>query len=278
MNISTTQTAPSIFIYMAKHKPAAQDETSPKPTLPGWAKLTISVLVTLHVAAIVAPPLAFICSSRGVESPIAGPLARFVQPYCQAMYLNHGYAFFAPDPGPNHLVDYQVEFNDGKTPITGRFPNLKEERPRLLYHRYFMLSEALNTRFAPPEFAPEPSPPPLTAPPTARERYQLQIEDYTEARKAWHHQRQQYEAMRASIENHLKHEFGGDKVKITRIEHRPSDPVEIWVEHRTLDAKDTYRELSETSSNGNLPAGTTPAGTKPAGTTPSSTTTGGGAQ
>ena len=93
---------------MAKNKPAAEDVNPPNSTLPGWAKLTISVLVTLHVAAVVAPPLAFICRSRGSESPIAGPLARFVQPYCQAMYLDHGYAFFAPDPGPNHLVDYKV--------------------------------------------------------------------------------------------------------------------------------------------------------------------------
>jgi hypothetical protein len=238
---------------MAKNKPVAQDEQSPTSKLPGWAKLTISVLVTLHVAAVAAPPLAFICRSRGGESPIAGPLARFVQPYCQALYLDHGYAFFAPDPGPNHLVDYKVEFNDGRSPVTGRFPNLREERPRLLYHRYFMLSEALNTRFAPPTFAPEPSPPPLTASAAERGRFQGMKKAYEADREAWKHSRKQYEAMRASIEGHLKHEFGGDKIQITRIEHRPADPEEISIEHRTLDAKDSYREMSETltiSTNG----------------------------
>lgn len=240
---------------MAKNKPAAEEVKSPTSTVPGWAKLTISVLVTLHVAAVVAPPLAFICRSRGSESPIAGPLARFVQPYCQAMYLNHGYAFFAPDPGPNHLVDYKVEFEGDKPAVSGRFPNLKEERPRLLYHRYFMLSEALNTRFAPPEFAPEPSPPPLTASAAERERYQVIKKAYETDREAWQHARKQYEAMRASIEGHLKHEFRGDKVQITRVEHRPSEPDEILIERRTLDAKDTYRELSETITTGRPTSG-----------------------
>jgi hypothetical protein len=254
MNSSLTLKSAVDIPYMAKLKTAAEDR-SPTSTLPRWSKVAISVFVTVHMAAVVAPPLAFICSSRGSESPIAGPLARFVQPYCQAIYLNHGYAFFAPDPGPNHLVDYKVEFSEGKPAITGRFPNLRDERPRLLYHRYFMLSEALNTRFAPPEFAPEPSPPPLTASAAERERYQVLKKAYETDREVWKHSRKQYEAMRASIEGHLKHQFGGEKVRITRIEHRPADPDEIVIERRTLDAKDTYREMSETITTGRPTSG-----------------------
>src|SRR5439155_176314 len=144
----------------------------------------------------------------------------------------------------------KVEFEGGKPAITGRFPNLREERPRLLYHRYFMLSEALNARFAPPEFAPEPSPPPLTASAAERERYQVLKKAYETDREVWLHRRKQYDAMRASIERHLKHEFGGDKAQITRIEHRLADPEEITIEHRTLDAKDSYREMSETPPTG----------------------------
>ena len=37
---------------------------------------------------------------------------------------------------------------DGKR-IEGEFPNRVEERPRLLYHRYFMLTEFLNTLYNP---------------------------------------------------------------------------------------------------------------------------------
>ena len=35
------------------------------------------------------------------------------RPYLEAAYLDHGYAFFAPDPGPSHLVRYELEFDDG---------------------------------------------------------------------------------------------------------------------------------------------------------------------
>ena len=64
-------------------------------------------------------------------------------PYIEAADLNHGYRFFGPDPGPGHLVRYHLEMPDGSS-RDDVFPNLAEERPRLLYHRYFMLSEHLD--------------------------------------------------------------------------------------------------------------------------------------
>ena len=64
-------------------------------------------------------------------------------PYIEAADLNHGYRFFGPDPGPSHLIRYHLDMPDGTT-RDDVFPNLAEERPRLLYHRYFMLSEHLN--------------------------------------------------------------------------------------------------------------------------------------
>lgn len=64
-------------------------------------------------------------------------------PYIEAADLNHGYRFFGPDPGPSHLVRYELQMpNDAIQ--KGVFPNLEQEQPRLLYHRYFMLSEHLN--------------------------------------------------------------------------------------------------------------------------------------
>jgi hypothetical protein len=176
-------------------------------------------------------------------------LAQWMRPYSTAMYLNHGYAFFAPDPGPNHLIDYSVEFADGRPAVTGRFPDLKTERPRLLYHRHFMLSEALNTRFAPPEFDPEPSPPPLTASADEREQYQVTKRRYEQAKARWQHARRQYTAMQKSVEEHLKLAYGGDRVKIVRIEHRPAEPEEI-LSGRHLNAAESYRELPETINRG----------------------------
>ncbi|MEZ6073414.1 MAG: hypothetical protein R3C10_24860 [Pirellulales bacterium] len=65
------------------------------------------------------------------------------RPYLEGAFLNHGYHFFAPEPGPSHLIRYEARLADGTT-ITGEFPNKEENWPRLFYHRHFMLSEHLN--------------------------------------------------------------------------------------------------------------------------------------
>ncbi len=67
---------------------------------------------------------------------------RFFRPYLQAMYLNHGYHFFAPEPAASTLLAYTIEKQDGSQ-IQGRIPN-RQISPRLLYHRHFMLTEFLS--------------------------------------------------------------------------------------------------------------------------------------
>jgi hypothetical protein len=57
--------------------------------------------------------------------------------------LNHGYHYFAPEPGGSTLVGYVLEMPDGSLQ-TGRIPN-REIRPRLFYHRHFMLTEYLGS-------------------------------------------------------------------------------------------------------------------------------------
>src|SRR5262249_5848411 len=151
-----------------------------------------------HLTAVFIAPFAVACTTGGPPSPAIDPIRQALQPYIAAMFLDHGYFFFAPNPGPNHLVDYKLEFADGRPPLEGRFPNLATERPRLLSHRYFMLSEALNASFVPPEMPPEPSPPPLTAGAEERARYQLERSAYQQAADDWQRRRKQYEAMRES--------------------------------------------------------------------------------
>jgi hypothetical protein len=69
------------------------------------------------------------------------------EPYIELLYLNHGYHFFAPEPEESTLLSYEAERPDG-TLIHGRIPD-REINPRLLYHRYFMLTEHM--RDAPAE-------------------------------------------------------------------------------------------------------------------------------
>jgi hypothetical protein len=109
----------------------------------GWKRL-ISLLVALHVAAVFVGPWAL--PPHGSE--LARSIANSFGPYLQAAFLNNGYRFFAPEPGPGHLVRYEIVTHDGQK-IEGSFPDRKAQWPRLLYHRHFMLSEFLNSLSAP---------------------------------------------------------------------------------------------------------------------------------
>jgi hypothetical protein len=114
--------------------------TQPPAGLSRTWKLVISVLVSLHVLAVFVGPWAM----PPHRSELARTIAAGMGPYLQAAFLDNGYRFFSPEPGPGHLVRYEVTTHDGRQ-IEGTFPDKKAQWPRLLYHRYFMLSEFLNT-------------------------------------------------------------------------------------------------------------------------------------
>jgi hypothetical protein len=225
-----------------------EQETNQPPALAPVAKAVISVILALHLAAVFIAPFAAACNVGGSSSPLADPIYKTLHPYVSALFLDHGYFFFAPNPGPSHLVDYKIEFDDGRPPIEGRFPNLATERPRLLYHRYFMLSEALAASYAPPEGPPEPSPPALTASDEEQALYKLRRDEHKRMADDWQRRRQRYEAMRASIERHLLCQHGASSVTLTRIEHRLPLPDEFQSLQRKLDAADSYITLPETIS------------------------------
>ena len=82
-----------------------------------------------------------------LSNPVASenltrPLAQTVSPVHQAMFLGHGYRFFGPDPGPSHIIEYKIDLENGES-VTGIFPDRDHTWPRLLYHRWFMLSEKI---------------------------------------------------------------------------------------------------------------------------------------
>lgn len=94
-------------------------------------------------------------------------MAEWVLPYMKAMSLDNGYRFFAPDPGPSHLIRYEV-WRGSKELAAGQFPDRQRHRPRLLYHRYFMISEMTAARMIPPLSPAEQS----NLTPTEREQYE----------------------------------------------------------------------------------------------------------
>ena len=130
-----------------------QTPAMPRPAV----RVIVSALVIFHVLAVFVGPWAMQPSSE-----LATTFGRTLQPYLDALFLANGYRFFAPEPGPSHLVRYEATLADGRL-VTGEFPDRRHHFPRLLYHRHFMLSEFANT---------------LSGPQAARERAELVARGY----------------------------------------------------------------------------------------------------
>ncbi len=153
-----------------------------------------------HLSAVVLPPLAF--QTRNQDGP--SPLVRSVMPlfagYGQFLHMDRGYAFFAPDPGPSHLIQAASLEPDGSFDEQ-MYPNLQNQWPRLLYHRHFMLTEFLNESYWPP------------GPPEELRQTE------PDAAEVWTQRRKRYESIRQSYVDHLKSINGGREVYLRRIEH-----------------------------------------------------------
>jgi hypothetical protein len=176
--------------------------TSPRVCPRSWCGI-VAILAVLHLAAVVAEPLRFFSQSDFQAGPEFLALRRWTAPYGEWLSLDHGYFFFAPNPGPSHLLAVSNE------PIRGAgspredylavYPDRRRQRPRLLYHRYFMLSEFYNNTFAPDRLLPE---------------------DLVDAEfvARWKRDRARYEQLSASLVRSLSKEFGMDRVALRRLE------------------------------------------------------------
>ncbi len=191
-----------------------------KPSL----RLGLSVLVFAHLLAVVTPPLAFQTRGPLGRSPSVNVILRLVERYSQFLYMDRGYAFFAPDPGPSHLIQAAITSTDGST-TEQVFPNRQDQWPRLLYHRHFMITEYLEEIYQPP------GPPP-----------ELLEVDRAEA-EYWAAARARYEHVRKSIVDHLEHVNPGCQVVIRRIEHLIPDVIEFQREPIELSDERLYQVL-----------------------------------
>jgi hypothetical protein len=130
--------------------PAPKPRTTTSPREPGssprrpgtWPPIVrglVSVLLVWHVSAVFLAAV----SVPGPTSPLVLSIAQKppMQWYLDALYLNQGHSFFAPEVGPGHLIQYECFDQNGQSVERGELPNRKEHWPRLLYHRYFMLAE-----------------------------------------------------------------------------------------------------------------------------------------
>lgn len=101
-------------------------------------KRCFSLAIVAYLAVVVLGPLS---NPIGSEF-LTRPLAKLVSPVHRILHLGHGYRFFGPDPGPSHLVVYRITGQQGEL-VEGHFPDRDRHSPRLVYHRWFMLSETV---------------------------------------------------------------------------------------------------------------------------------------
>ncbi|MEO8497268.1 MAG: hypothetical protein ABI614_19530 [Planctomycetota bacterium] len=203
-----------------------QDASHPEIHLSAKWRAVISLLLIVHIAAIFMPPFMLQAGGSGGTSPIGQLVIGVLRPYIDIAYLDHGYAFFAPNPGPSNLIRARIEFDDGREPIEETFPNLDEQWPRLLYHRHFMLSEQLNAQYQPPQLPQE-------------------ISQDPELAERWQTARRMYELKWRSFKEHLEAKHNASHVTLTRVQHRMIDVDEVGQQHKKLDAPDTFFDLRE---------------------------------
>lgn len=157
---------------------------------------------------------------RQPSAPDAAVIRRGLGPYIDFAYLHHGYFFFAPNPGPSHLMDITLIDDDGDRRHL-RLPDHQAQWPRLLYHRHFMLSEFLNQLYTPPV---APSVDGKTNP----------------EREGWLRDRARFEMVRNSMEKHLAERYGAKRAEIQLMEHRLPSAIEVFDDKVKLNDEKLY--------------------------------------
>lgn len=202
---------------------------------PSWVvRLIISVAILFHLAAVIAPPLSFSMPAPREAGLLPQRLFFALRPYIDALHLNHGYAFFAPDPPDDtFLLRYRVTFDDGREPIEGKLPDLDKHWPRLLYHRHFMLADQLNSQFVPLDVVRE-----MTS---EEARQMVTAEEIAGVQTA----RARYLTKWNSFKNHLLKVHNADHVELFRVRHAIPDLLEFRENPRPFTDEATYFDQSE---------------------------------
>jgi len=173
---------------------------------------------SVHMLGVLAEPLRFFSRSDVAVAPDFELIAETMQTYSQWLYLDHGYFFFAPNPGPGRLIQcsFQPVRMAGDPPASpdlriqadaaavSTLPDKQNQRPRLLYHRYLMLAEFYNSRFAPSQIPAESRKDPEFA-------------------TRWAQDFEMYKRLQASMMKSLKHKLGTSSITFSRVE--PSRPT-----------------------------------------------------
>jgi hypothetical protein len=236
----------------AQHQPLSEPLAAPAAANYPWsprARAIASVLIALHVAAVFVAPWSYPRPS----SDLSRITARGLWPYLHGVGIYNGYRFFAPNPGPSHVVRYEMELKNGDI-RRGQFPDVKQHFPRLLYHRHFMISERVNELSNPPT---EPPAPPAVVPPRWRQRVQAEYAAMQQAHaQAVAQQTEQQEKLVRPIAMELLRRHDAKRIRLWSVEHTIPTPEQV-VAGVPLDDENLYqlrpwRLLGEYSREGRV--------------------------
>ncbi len=198
----TMQPTPKPVMPTKQREPGAAPKRNGK--LATWLRVIISLWIVWHFTGVFLAALSLPPSSALVVDIAQGS---FMQWYLDALYLNQGHSFFAPEVGPGHLIRYELFDQSGRPLEQGEWP--KNEWPRLRYHRHFMLADQAGL-------------------PGEKE-----FSDY------W--QRKYLEAYARHL---LRMNENAQAVRVTRIAHWPL-PRDYALQQRTLTDPEGYEKLME---------------------------------
>lgn len=219
-------------------------------------RIVLSLLVSIHVIALLVEPMSMF--SRSGVRPFGADVAWIrstLGPYVDMIYLDHGYFFFAPNPGPNHLVECTItpmtatsmtadskntnDMTSGSSqgtssiPSIGNgekqilvFPDKRVHWPRLFYHRHFMLSEFYHNAHA---WTDQP----------------IEAKENPVIDREWRAELNRYLQIQGSIVKHLKSRFPASEVGLRRIEHQLPNEVQVLQQGWKLTDKRLYDVVPE---------------------------------
>lgn len=190
----------------------SQESAAPK-TLPRLARIVISLLLIGHLTIVVCAPLVMVTP----RSPLAARIIEWGRWYLEAGNVSHGYAFFAPDPGPSHVIEYDLLFADGHKEH-GKFPDLEKHQPRQRYHRHFMLTEQLSS-LAPRGGRPESI--------SAEQGVEIIPAPGDEASQQWAADNEQFMRYARSYAMHLLKAHGAKQVTLRLFEREIPTPQQV---------------------------------------------------
>lgn len=204
------------------------DQQDSFPSSGQWSwplKSFASLIIAMHVLAIFSEPMQMFSRSNLRNGRDSSLLRGTLAPYIEMFYLDHGYFFFAPNPGPNHLVECSIRSKESKDQ-SFRFPDKRLHRPRLYYHRHFMLSEFYNNTHAW-----------IDQPYEATKDPQIDLE--------WRSDLARYLRLQHSMLDHLRAQYPESTLELRRIEHQLPNDYRVLVEKWRLDDPRLYETLPE---------------------------------